>query len=590
MSLLVWLPLNGSLNNQGLSDITVNGTPAYGSGKISKDALDLINSRQITINCPSLNTVSKFSICFWVIGTKDVNDPDWASPIKFSANKSGSTVNEAFRFGKDNRASSNGFPIGMFNNSSYPIAATNSLTFTSASDWDKWTHICMTTDGINLKSYVNGVLITNATDGTNGFLTGTIKLRAERYNGFLNDFRVYDHCLSQKEVKELSKGLMLHYKLGGPGGENILPNSNGLVPTKYRVSNYATTKNVTVDEFGCSNAVRCTGSDGTNGIVALIGLGPSESDVYYSYSIYMKNNHLTNKIRFSSNNGGVYSEYLNPGEAKRLIAENAIGNGSSMIQFNIRTENVGDAFDFTAWHPKIEIGSKVTPWCPNLSDTEYSTMGYDDNIEYDLSGYKSNGIKTSIIGWSGDTPRYNSSYKFDGTNYISMSSFLSTTSIYSKITISCWVKRTADFGDYNSFIYSGIIDIYVKYNYNNNPYTLMCNWNHTKEDFTYSSNTWHPNHHVPLNEWEHIAFTFDSGVITLFINGELSNSNDRSSTGIYIYGRRGSSIGVRCDSIQLSDLRVYATALSEEDIKELYSVSASIDNVGNLYSAEVFEG
>ena len=36
----------------------------------------------------------------------------------------------------------------------------------------------------------------------------------------LNDFRLYDHCLSPLEVKEISQGLILHYKLDGFNGGN----------------------------------------------------------------------------------------------------------------------------------------------------------------------------------------------------------------------------------------------------------------------------------------------------------------------------------------------------------------------------------
>lgn len=39
----------------------------------------------------------------------------------------------------------------------------------------------------------------------------------------------------------------------------------------------------------------------------------------------------------------------------------------------------------------------------------------------------------------------------------------------------------------------------------------------------------------------------------------------------------------------MSDFRIYATALSAEDIAELYHTAASVDNHGNIYAGELKE-
>ena len=90
-------------------------------------------------------------------------------------------------------------------------------------------------DTTHLYGYLNGNLMYTYT----GILTTKNKTSGDYYlgrdnrtgdtafNGRLNDFRIYDHCLSPKEVEEIAKGLALHYKLNEPN-ENLVINGLGL--------------------------------------------------------------------------------------------------------------------------------------------------------------------------------------------------------------------------------------------------------------------------------------------------------------------------------------------------------------------------
>ena len=100
------------------------------------------------------------------------------------------------------------------------------------------------------------------------------------------------------------------------------------------------------------------------------------------------------------------------------------------------------------------------------------------------------------------------------------------------------------------------------------------------------------------NKWYHIAVTRDTAERKLYINGEFISS--ATTTGALV--NMGTMYQVGESNAQttnpignflnadLSDLRLYTSVLSADDIKELYETSASIDNNGNLHTYEFDEG
>ena len=232
MALQVWLPLNGTLENKGLSNVTVtnNGATVDNNGKIGKCYSFDGNDDYIAFsgNFFRGGTSYPFSICMWVYQ----NDTNRA--ILFGDYNLSGTLN----FNIELRAATN--PNIRFYWEGSPDLDLGTLPVS------QWVHLCITYDGTTLKHYNNGTLVNSVTTS----LSNKIKSSGDFYigrdsrtgatalAGKVNDVRLYDHALSPKEVKEINKGLILHYKLDGNDIGITIPRNGDLIPDGVELYEY----------------------------------------------------------------------------------------------------------------------------------------------------------------------------------------------------------------------------------------------------------------------------------------------------------------------------------------------------------------
>ena len=231
MALQVWLPLNGDLENKGLSSVTVTNSGAIvnTAGKIGScysfgDGTESTKGRGININNNFTTIGSSRSICAWV--RPKGTHLHYTGAIASSGNWN--TNNGRWVFGiKQNNGGFTGFDH-LYSTYCSTTIPTN-----------EWTHLCVTVEDGITKFYKNGVLIEQQSRGAGSLTSDASNTMVGRetyasgyfsFNGDINDVRIYDHCLSPKEVKEISKALILHYPLDdfiNSGSVNLVANGWG---------------------------------------------------------------------------------------------------------------------------------------------------------------------------------------------------------------------------------------------------------------------------------------------------------------------------------------------------------------------------
>jgi hypothetical protein len=206
---------------------------------------------------------------------------------------------------------------------------------------------------------------------------------------------------------------------------------------------------------------------------------------------------------------------------------------------------------------------------------------------YDDSGFGNNGEIIGTLETKQDCPRPGYSIMVgDGrSNYVKTSMLMP---LY-QITMNCWVKGSeAGYGTYNMpFDSAAQYEMSID---SSGKFRQGFHINGSRKVVTTASKS------VTDGEWHMITATFDGSTIRRYVDGDEVAGSSTSAAGILASGVRNLYIGnydggttYGSKNYSTADARIYATALSAEDIKELYNLGASIDNNGNIYAGELIE-
>lgn len=427
-----------------------------------------------------------------------------------------------------------------------------------------WYHIGITWDKSVIKLYINGQFDSQMTPLYTTYRTQyTTNIGGNCYynqgnsffNGKLNDIRIYDECLSADQIKEISRGMVLHYKMCQPErSENLL--SNWCNITKWSSEGVS---QVSVESDSKFNKVLTfTPSSGTMRIYYSTSNVWTTNGATFTVSGYVKSSSAST-IRFSRSIADYGAGIATTTSWKKFSTVITLTGTSTSGTLSIQGSN---GIKYYLANLKLERGTNPNPqWSPAPSDNpNWGT------IEYDGSGFKNHGTVSGNVTLSADSPRYTGSYKFGTNNYITTTS----TGNYIK-SATFWAKDAGSvpsdglvFRDQNSGLAFGIQSGNLITGAVGGP-AGSSSASISVSNAKYTANTWH-----------FFACVNDNGTQRLYMDGiQISTgtgtgnwSQGSPTNSLNVGGRAGSSYWPG----YISDFKMYVTVLSATDVQELYKL------------------
>lgn len=426
----------------------------------------------------------------------------------------------------------------------------------------------------------------------NGLIVGTnsndLSQKSYYFNGIITDVRVYNHCLSPLEIKQLSVGLIGHYPLND---EYITSTKNLCKPTFSANSEstwgWCTYTSEIVDIIDSKvpsnkgNKIVAT----FNGSTEWGGWSVYNTRVYvsqgdtYIYSLYVKSTIPINEIDHNFLYIYFYDQELGS-ITEHGYKDNIVdcGNGwyrcwgkvvipekcqvVDLMSFDYPSSGVTTYYICA---PQFEKSSELTPYTPSIREgSKYC---------YDISGLTNNIPLSEDINplFVSDTARYSGSYNFNEVGQtIGTREHIKPTK---NVSISAWVKSSKIDTVTEPNVDVDGINIYVN---NSGVIHLVGTFGDLNSDVSC------------IDTWTHVCGTYDGTTVKLYVNGVLKSSKSYSSDLKYVKGAAISSDSKSGITCKVSDFRIFSTALKDDYITDLYNMGAAISS-GTLATYELNE-
>lgn len=639
MSLQVWLPLTQGtgMNNQGLNDatfissgITLNTTDGMGScyscagsGYVLSNKKIFLGKEQSMFCWVKLNSFNSSSSLTGICGQHNYH------------NCTGMGINLIYASATTGYL---GVSTGTGNGRTYKDYKGSTLLSAGT-----WYHVGYTYDGSKIRLYVNGKLdkeysftgMATPADYFQAFqwsltTNGTMGVQGGyAMNGYLNDVRAYDHVLSIKEIKELAKGLMVHYPFRDPyvGGVENLARDPVVTGSAAGVGWDATLHKDAVTVNGWTNGYnpgvkaptigwhahwkvldgistmvfprlnsRYTADDST--ITANRWLGISTTNRFDSIITTGSTYCVSFEARADALGKEVYCGYYYHNGSSRNFHD-----GYGYARDLPTSEWKRYSFYFTAgtvtttesatFYFYGHSGGDGVGYVRNISITVVNAVdecGYiskaTDSIIYDSSGMGHSIQSINNATMSGADESFNAmlgQYENRPAN-IAMKKYdegclrtINALHIPKETTISLYINKNNNghIIDWRKDSSTGVQPFYTS------SANLIQYWNSTKSDSNYFT------YIFENNVWYHVCFVADDTTVKLYVNGVYQESKVNlapvdTACPLTLFARCSNENVV---SGKIGDFRIYSTKFSDADVRKLYQ-QISIDNQHNVFAKE----